>query len=95
VTEPSHNHAIGALETEVRNLKEGLGRIEQRMDSGFADIKEALTERLNKHSDRLGGLERWRSSIAGARAVIVALWSSIVAVLVAAIALLKDWVNAK
>lgn len=90
-----HNQDIGELKASVDFLREGQERVERRMEEGFSEIKELFREGHGKHSERIRALEGWRDRLSGAKGVIMALWGSLVALALAGIALLRDWVGGK
>lgn len=64
------NRELGQLGEAVRHLKDGMDRMECRMDAGFTEIKETMVDRFKDHSVRLGSLERWRSWLKGGLAIL-------------------------
>lgn len=76
-------HCAG-LEREMGEVRTIVTRIDQELLGG-----DGKPGRMNVHSDRLGRLERWRSYMTGALAVIGLLMTAAIALGAAAIAHLK------
>ncbi len=63
------------------NVERSLGRIEQAvtdMQVDVRDLKTEVTARANKHSDRLGSLEKSRARLWGAGSVFSTLFLGVI-----------------
>lgn len=63
-----HNHELGALQARVDMILSGQVRLEDRLEA----VRLEIVQRMDNHSGRIGALERWRSFLAGAMAVVTA-----------------------
>lgn len=72
-----YDRELGTLRANVDEVMRGQTELRDEMRAGFARLEATLLgdvrERLNKHSDRLGSLERWRSWLTGAYGVLLAI----------------------
>ena len=70
------DHELGELSARVQGLENSLADFRAESRQAVREIKTIITQtvndRLNDHSRRLRGLERWRSYIAGGLAVLAA-----------------------
>lgn len=94
----SLNGQIAALQTHVEHLrssqqemKESLGEFRQEVREGMRELREGTKERMDGHSERIRFLEDWRNRLSGAKGVIIALWTSLLAVAVTVIGLVSRW----
>lgn len=65
---------FGELKARVEGLQESFLDFRAEMRRGLAELNEGVRARLDLHSKRLGQLERWRSWIAGALAMLAVVW---------------------
>lgn len=70
---------FGELRAKVELLLRSQEQTYQEMREGFLRLETKLGERLNKHSDRLGRLERWRDWVIGGVSFAIFLWSVLLA----------------
>lgn len=61
-----HNHELGQLQARVDMILSGQLRLEDRLEV----VRLEIIQRMDNHSKRIGALERWRSFLAGAMAVV-------------------------
>lgn len=67
-----HDREFGEVRAKVDALAESFVDFRTEMRTTLAALRADVTGRLNDHSRRLSGLERWRSYIAGGIAVMAA-----------------------
>ena len=76
--------AIGKLNGELAALHTRVGEHNSRMVEGFTELKTdiqremaAQTTRLNKHSERIDGIEKMQSRFLGGLAILSAIGASL------------------
>lgn len=63
------------LETKIDGLAETFKDFRDDTRRWQTEMSTTITKRLDVHSGRLGSLERWRSWITGALAMLAGVWA--------------------